>query len=126
MPIVIRGELWGALIVVGHRRGFRPDLEEHLAHFAELAGTAIATTEARQNLRDLADEQAALRRVAELAAHNAPAEQVLQAVAGEAAALTGVEFTTLLRYEPRGQQPDHRARRGTRRHRGRNALAGDR
>ena len=102
VPIVIRGELWGALIVVGHQRGFRPDLEEHLAHFAELAGTAIATTEARQNLRDLADEQAALRRVAELAAHNAPAEQVLQAVAGEAAALTGVEFTTLLRYGPEG------------------------
>ncbi len=102
VPIVIRGELWGALIVLGRQRGFRQDIEEHLAHFAELAGTAIATTEARQTLRDLADEQAALRRVAELAAHNAPAEQVLQAVASEAAALTGVEFTTLLRYGPEG------------------------
>ncbi len=102
VPITIRGELWGALVVVGRRQGFRPDIEEHLAHFAELAGTAIATTDTRRKLRDLADEQAALRRVAELAAHNAPADEVLQAVAGEAAALTGVEFTTLLRYEPDG------------------------
>ena len=102
VPIVMRGALWGALIVAGRGDSFPTAIEDHLAHFAELAGTAIAATHAREELRLLADEQAALRRVAELAAHNAPAQEVLQAVAVEAGALAGVDFTTLLRYEPDG------------------------
>jgi signal transduction histidine kinase len=102
VPIVMRGALWGALVVTGRGSAFPAALEDHLAHFAELAGTAIAAADAREELRLLADEQAALRRIAELAAQNAPAGDVLQAVAVEAAALAGVEFTTLLRYEPDG------------------------
>ncbi len=101
-PIIMRGALWGALVVTGRVPAFSKVLEDQLAHFAELAGTAIAAIHARDELRLLAGEQAGLRRVAELAAHDAPAERVLQAVAREAAALTGVEFTTLLRYEQDG------------------------
>ncbi len=101
-PIVIRGALWGALVVTGRGHTFSEALQDQLAHFADLAGTAIAAIYARDELRLLADEQASLRRVAELAARDAPADGVLAAVAAEAAALTGVEFTTLLRYGPEG------------------------
>lgn len=101
VPIVLRGALWGALIVVGGDE-FPDRIEEQLTHFAELAGTAVSAADARQELRALADEQAALRRVAELTAHEASAEKVLEAVAAEASMLAGVDFTTLLRYEPDG------------------------
>ena len=53
-------------------------------------------------LRALADEQAALRRVAELSAREASADDVLQAVAVEGSRLSGVDFTTLLRYDVDG------------------------
>jgi signal transduction histidine kinase len=102
VPIVIRGTLWGALIVVGGLKDFPATIEAELTHFAELAATAVSSTQARQQLTALADEQAALRRVAELAAHEAPAGQVLRAVAVETSALAGVDFTALLRYEPDG------------------------
>ena len=81
---------------------FRQTIDEHLSNFADLAATAISAAQARQELRLLADEQAALRRVAELAAHEAPAEEILRAVAVEASALAGVDFSTLLHYEPDG------------------------
>lgn len=102
VPIVIHGTLWGALIVCGRRGPVPRPIEEHLVNFADLAATAISAADARQELRLLADEQAALRRVAELAAHEAPAEEILQAVAVEASTLAGVDFSTLLHYEPDG------------------------
>jgi GAF domain-containing protein len=102
VPIVIHGRLWGALIVCGRRGPVPPTIDEHLSNFADLAATAISAAQARQELRLLADEQAALRRVAELAAHEAPAEEILRAVAVEASALAGVDFSTLLYYEPDG------------------------
>lgn len=101
-PITIHGKLWGALIVCGRRGPVPQPIEENLANFAELAATAISAADARQELRLLADEQAALRRVAELAAHEAPAEEVLRRVAVEASTLAGVDFSTLLHYEPDG------------------------
>jgi GAF domain-containing protein len=102
VPIVIHGKLWGALIVCGRRGPVPQTIDEHLSNFADLAATAISAAQARQELRLLADEQAALRRVAELAAHEAPAEEILRAVAVEASALAGVDFSTLLHYEPDG------------------------
>ncbi len=53
-------------------------------------------------LRQVADERAALRRVAELVARGATRDEVLHAVAAQASGLTGVEFVTLLRFEPDG------------------------
>ncbi len=102
VPIVIHGNLWGALIVVSDREAIPTSIEEHLANFAELAGTAMSAADARRELRLLADEQASLRRVAELAAHEAPADEVLAATAREASALAGVDFAALLRFGPDG------------------------
>ncbi|MET0965861.1 MAG: GAF domain-containing protein, partial [Nakamurella sp.] len=102
VPIVIHGVLWGALIVCGRRGPVPQPIEEHLVNFAELAATAISAANARQELRLLADEQAALRRVAELAAREAPADEILEAVTIEASALAGVDFSSLLHYEPDG------------------------
>jgi GAF domain-containing protein len=102
VPIVIHGALWGAVIVVSDQDAIPGSIEEHLSNFADLAATAISAAEARAELRMLADEQAALRRVAELAAHEAPAEEVLAAAATEASSLAGVDFSTLLRFEPDG------------------------
>ena len=102
VPILLqKGELWGALIVAG-RASMPPAIESHLADFAELASTAISAAQTRAELRVLAEEQAALRRVAELVAREAPAEDVLEAVAVQASELAGVDFTTLLRFEPDG------------------------
>ncbi|MCW2523099.1 MAG: putative GAF-sensor signal transduction histidine kinase [Frankiales bacterium] len=56
----------------------------------------------RSELQALASEQAALRSVAELAAQDAPAKDVLAAIARQAAQLAGVDFSTLLRFEPDG------------------------
>ena len=102
VPIVIHGGLWGALIVCGRGGPVPRPVEEHLSNFAELAATAISAAHARQELSMLADEQAALRRIAELAAREAPADEILQAVTVEASALAGVDFSTLLHYEPDG------------------------
>jgi signal transduction histidine kinase len=99
VPIVMRGALWGALIVAGRGDTFPTAIEEHLGHFAELAGTAIAATHARGELRLLADEQTALRRVAELVARGATLDEVFTAAATEASMLLGRRATALLRYD---------------------------
>ena len=99
VPIVIRGGLWGALVVVGRGEAFPPPIEEHLANFAELAGTAVSAADARQELRWLADEQAALRRVAELVARGATLAEVFMAAATEASTMLGDLAAALLRYD---------------------------
>jgi GAF domain-containing protein len=102
VPILLQeGALWGALVVAG-RKPMPPAIESHLADFAALASTAISAAQTRAQLRVLADEQAALRRVAELVAREAPPDEVLEAVAVQASQLAGVDFTTLLRFEPDG------------------------
>jgi signal transduction histidine kinase len=102
VPITIRGALWGALIVAGRGESFPRAIEQQLASFAELAATAIAATDARQELRMVADEQAALRRVAELVARGATPGEVFTAAARETSALLGSDGATLVRYEGDG------------------------
>ena len=64
-PIVVSGEIWGALVVsVTRELQFEPNAEERLGKFAGLVAVAIANTQAREELAALADEQAALSRVA--------------------------------------------------------------
>lgn len=99
VPIVIRGELWGALVGVGRREAFPRPIEQHLANFAELAGTAVSAADARQELRLLANEQAALRRVAELVARGAALDEVFAAAATEASTLLGNLAAALVRYD---------------------------
>jgi signal transduction histidine kinase len=97
-PILIRGELWGALVVVA-RAELSPHIEDTLARFTDLAGTAISHAQARHDLRVLAHEQAAMRRVAELVARGATLDEVFSAVETEASRLVGSP-TVLHRTDP--------------------------
>ncbi|MGS0684943.1 GAF domain-containing protein [Nakamurella sp. GG22] len=99
VPVVLHGQLWGALVVVGRAEAFPLPIEEHLANFADLAATAVSAADARQGLRQLAGEQAAVRRVAELVARSVELDQIFNAVTTETSSLLGDAAATLLRYE---------------------------
>src|SRR3954452_24028271 len=87
-PITFQARLWGALLVVSKsEQPLPPGTERRLAEFTELVATAIANSQARDELTRLAEEQAALRRVATLVAAGAPPAEVFQAVSAEVAAL---------------------------------------
>src|SRR4029078_1892932 len=57
-PIVVEGELWGGIGVGSFVPSLSPDAARRLADFTELVATAVANTQAREQLRALADEQA--------------------------------------------------------------------
>ena len=85
-PITVEGRLWGVLAAVSKTEQPLPgDTEQRLAEFAELFATAIANSEAHEQLAQLADEQAALRRVATLVAEGATPHRVFDAVRHEVA-----------------------------------------
>ena len=103
VPITVDGTCWGVVIA------FSPDpqqlsaeAEDRLARFTELVATAIANTQARQDLHQLADEQTALRRVATLIAREARPAEVFAAVATEVAKTLDVPLTAVVRYETDG------------------------
>jgi signal transduction histidine kinase len=104
VPVSVEGHLWGVMTVGSTQE--QPLLptgtEARLAGFTELAATAIASTQARVELRGFADEQAALRRVATLVAHAAPPEQVFAAVTEEAGRVLGAYCAWMSRYDPDG------------------------
>jgi signal transduction histidine kinase len=100
-PIVVDGELWGA-VVASSDQPLPADTESRLLEFTELVATAISNTDARAEARRLADEQAALRRVATLVARGSAAADVFAAVAAEVGRLLKIVHTALLRYEADG------------------------
>ena len=103
VPVVVQGALWG-VVTVG-TRGAEPlpaDVEGRLAKFTELLATAIAKSEAHEQLALLADEQAALRRVATLVAEGATPHRVFDAVRGEVARMFNAPLSGLLRYDGNG------------------------
>lgn len=101
VPINVDGRLWGVIVVSSLRAQPWPaDTETWLAGFTELVGTAIASAQARLDLRGYAEEQAALRRVATLVASGAPPQAVFTAVASEAGRLLAADLTAIARYEP--------------------------
>jgi signal transduction histidine kinase len=103
VPVVVQGALWG-VVTVG-TRGAEPlpaDVEGRLAKFTELLATAIAKSEAHEQLALLADEQAALRRVATLVAEGATPHLVFDAVRGEVARMFNAPLSGLLRYDGNG------------------------
>ena len=102
VPIVVGGDAWGMLTATSGAGPVAAGTEQRLLQFTGLVTAALANIQTGMELQTLADEQAALRSVAELAAQGAPAEELLKAVAVEASRLTGVDFSTLLRYEPDG------------------------
>jgi signal transduction histidine kinase len=102
-PISVEGRLWGVMAVAStHEQPLPADTEARLAGFTELAATAIASAQARVELRGFAEEQAALRRVATLVARAVPPEEVFAAVAAETGRLLKVEFALVSRYDTDG------------------------
>jgi signal transduction histidine kinase/uncharacterized protein len=99
-PISVEDRLWGALQVASSREaGLAAGTEERLAAFAELVASAIANTEARDELRRVADEQAAVRRVATLVAEAAPPSVVMAAVTEEVGRLLRVDRAYMTRFD---------------------------
>jgi signal transduction histidine kinase len=100
-PIIVDGKVWGVLGIAA-RQGETPpaDVEQHLAAFTELVSTAIANSDARDQVSRLLDEQSALRRVATLVAVRATAEEVHLSVAREVANVFDVSLVTVCRYDP--------------------------
>ena len=97
-PITVQGRLWGYIGVTSTREEPPPGTEARLAAFTEIAATAIANSQAREELRTIADEQAALRRVATLVAGAALPADVFAAVAEEVGRLLAVDAAAVRRY----------------------------
>jgi signal transduction histidine kinase len=102
-PIIVEGDLWGAIFAASTLRQPLPtDTEARLASFTELVATAIANADSRAALARLAEEQAALRRVATMVARGAAPEEVFAAVVEEVARLLPVDMAGLVRHDPDG------------------------
>jgi signal transduction histidine kinase len=101
VPIYVEGRLWGVMLISSTSdKPFPADTEARLSAFTELVDTAIASAQAREELRGYADEQAALRHVATLVAGGAPPEEVFAAVAEEFGRVAAADFTSVTRYYP--------------------------
>ena len=101
-PIVVEGEVWGAIGVGSLVRSLPPDTERRLADFTELVATAIANAESRAAVALLADEQAALRHVATMVAEGVSPRDLFEAVAVDVGRLLPVSSSVMGRYEPDG------------------------
>ena len=98
-PIVVSGEIWGALVVsVTRDLQLAPDAEERLGQFASLVAVAIANTQAREELATLAAEQAALSRVAVAVATEEQPERLFTVVSEEIGRLFGADAGAVVRY----------------------------
>jgi signal transduction histidine kinase len=103
VPVLVGGRVWGVMAVGSSRPEPLPaETEMRVGAFTELVATAIANTEARQELGQVAAEQAALGRVATLVAAAVPPGDVFTAVVAEVAGLFGVPLVGLFRYEKEG------------------------
>jgi len=103
VPITVEGALWGVMMALSTSHApLEEGIETRLAEFTELIATAIANTQARDELHRLADEQAALRRVATLVARGAEASEVFAAVCEETGRLTGAFHVNLAQFTADG------------------------
>jgi signal transduction histidine kinase len=100
-PILVDGEVWGAISVLSTDPAPLPDqIEYRLAEITELVATAISSSTSREELARLANEQAALRRVATLVARGVPQDELFGAVIKEVGRLFGADLAGMIRYEP--------------------------
>jgi GAF domain-containing protein len=104
-PIIVDGRVWGLISTSSPLAPLPDHLEDRVAEFTELVATAIANSQAHEDLRRLADEQSALRRVATLVARGVPPAQLFEAVSAEVARLVPADAAALARYEPDGMLP---------------------
>jgi signal transduction histidine kinase len=100
-PIVVDDRVWGVTAAGWALPGkASSEAAERAAEFTELAATALANTETRNEITRLAEEQAALRRVATLVARGAPSAEVFEAVVTEMGQLVPeANAAALSRYE---------------------------
>ena len=101
-PIVIDGELWGAITIASLDRPLPVGAERRLDDYTDLVAAAISNAQPREDLQRLADEQAALRRVATLVARGGTQADVFTAVAEEIGQVLGTELIRMLRYDDDG------------------------
>ncbi len=100
-PIIVDGEVWGAMSVDSTDTTPLPDhTEDRLVEFTELVSATFSTTASQDELARLADEQAALRRVATLVAQGVPAGELFAAVTEEVGQLLHADAAATIRYEP--------------------------
>jgi PAS domain S-box-containing protein len=103
VPIVVDGDIWGAMSIDSTDGApLSDDVEDRLLEFTELVAAAFATTTRQEELARLADEQAALRRVATLVAEGVPAPELFGVVTEEIGRLLAVDAAATIRYEPEG------------------------
>jgi len=100
-PILVDDRTWGVMAAGWALPGkATSEAAERTAEFTELAATALANTETRNEITRLAEEQAALRRVATLVARGAPPAELFEAVVTEIGRLfPDAEAAALSRYE---------------------------
>jgi PAS domain S-box-containing protein len=102
-PVLVDGRPWGVMMALSTAQKPIPaGTEDRLAAFTELVATAIANTQARDELRQLVEEQAALRRVATLVARGTDSHLVFDAVCAETGQLIGASSVNLARFTPDG------------------------
>jgi len=101
-PIMVGGRVWGVISTSSWDAPLPDRVEDGIAAFTELVATAIANSQARDELTRLAEEQAALRRVATLVAEGASPDMVFDAVCAEVAQLVPADAAALTRYEDDG------------------------
>jgi signal transduction histidine kinase/uncharacterized protein YoaH (UPF0181 family) len=101
-PIMVGGRVWGVISTSSWDAPLPDRVEDGIAAFTELVATAIANSQARDELTRLAEEQAALRRVATLVAEGASPDVVFDAVCAEVAQLVPADAAALTRYEDDG------------------------
>jgi PAS domain S-box-containing protein len=102
-PIIVDGRVWG-VVSAGGGASVRlpPDAEMRLGQFTELLATAIANTQAKEELHRLAEEQSALRRLATLVARGAEPAIVFDAVCQETGRLLEVTTVNLAHFASDG------------------------
>jgi signal transduction histidine kinase len=100
-PIIVDGEVWGAISVLSTDPARLPDqIECRLAEITELVATAISKSASHEEHAQLANEQAALRRVATLVARGVPEGELFGTVIEEVGHLFGADLAGMIRYEP--------------------------
>ena len=98
-PIVVSGEIWGALVVsVTRDLQLAPNTEERIGQFASLVAVAIANAQAREQLAALAAEHAALSRVAVAVATEEQPERLFSVVSEEVGRLFDADAGAIVRY----------------------------
>jgi len=84
-PVVVEGDLWGAITIASLESALLAGSERRLADFSALFATAIANAQSQEALAALAEEQAALRRVAMLVARDVSPSEIFSAVSEQVA-----------------------------------------